>query len=187
MLNRHIEGIISDELMKSILHSLARLNALNRPDYTILIHGMGGQTHSFYKSLKKQIDVEVLWTGWSSKIWWTHIFRSFAGQGGLVKVKNLQALEKIFREIRLQSMSGLYFVPTKLVEEIKIDTIKNRNLIQFERILKDEEDFFILVVNSGKNDGVNGEEVIIKEVIMGNNLDSEIRKILTQGNFEVLY
>ncbi|MDA9334800.1 YbjN domain-containing protein [Flavobacteriaceae bacterium] len=68
-----INGEIGVDLMEDIIKILPQLAAIHSADHSILIHGMGGQTRSFYSNLRRNKNVELLWSGWSSNVWWSYL------------------------------------------------------------------------------------------------------------------
>ena len=99
-----IDGEIAVDLMKDIIKTLPNLAAIDSADHSILINGMGGQPRSFYNNLKHNKSVELLWTGWSSNVWWTYLLSFIPGQAGLTKVIDRKQLDNLYLDIGAQSM-----------------------------------------------------------------------------------
>jgi|GEM_PF-1427204 len=175
-----IVGEITVDLMEDIIESLPNLKALRSTSHSILIHGMGGQTRSFYNALRKNRNVELLWTGWSSNVWWTYLLSFIPGQAGLIKVIDLRQLDTFFFDIGQNSMCGLYFIPNSTVDKIVEEVKKKNGNGNFENIFKNEKNYFLLTVDIDFQGGHKTGEIFYRELIMGENLDTEIKQKLTQ-------
>jgi len=173
------EGEIKIELLDRIIKTLPKLSAIHSPDNTILVQGMGGQPRRFYRELRQNFNIELLWTGWSSKLWWTYLFSFIPGQAGLVKVKNIKQLDSLYIEIGGQNLCGLYFLPDNKVKDILADVKKTRGE-NINKIMENETNYFLLTVDFGFFAGEKDGENYYEKLILGENLDKEIKYALLQ-------
>lgn len=176
-----IAGEIETELMIDIINTLPNLEAIYSVDHSVLIHGMGGQTRRFYRELKSNKSIELLWTGWSSNVWWTYLFSFIPGQSGLCKVLDRQKTGNLFIEIGDQSTCRLYFIPTNKLEELLLKAKKDRMWNNLSNLVEDENNFFLLTVYFDYHGGNRDGDVFYREVIMGENLDDQIRRNLMRS------
>lgn len=176
MKNR-ITGEIEIQVLENMLAALSKLNVISSADFTLLIHGMGSQTRSFYRELRTNESVEVIWSGWCSKVWWSYLFSFIPGQAGLVKVLDRKKLNPLYLEIGAQSMCGLYFVPNKKVEII-IDKVINERSFDVSDILKDEKNYFLLVVDFDYRSETRDGEVYYRDFIVADNVGEEVKTLL---------
>jgi hypothetical protein len=174
-----IVGEITADLMKDILKALPNLEAIHSLTHSVLIHGMGGQPRSFYKKLRNNKSVELLWTGWFSNIWWTYLFSFIPGQAGLTKVLELAQLYKLYLEIGGQSMCGLYFIPNGKVKSILEKIIKDRTP-DIEDLLENETNYFLLTIDFDSYGSDRHSEIYYRKLVTGNDLDEKIKWILTR-------
>lgn len=172
-----ISGEINIDLMEEIIKTFPSLKSIYSTDHSILIHGMGGQSRGFYNNLRHNKAIELIWTGWSSKIWWTYLLSFIPGQAGLTKVIDRQQLDKLYLDIGAQSMCGLYFIPTKLEQKI-IDIIKKERTPDIIDILKNETDYFLLTIDFDYHGGENDGEIFYREIVLGESINDEIKRIL---------
>ena len=173
-----LDGIIEVDLMDDIIKTLPKLAAIHSTGSSILIHGMGGQPCSFYRQLRQNKDVELLWTGWSSNVWWTYLLSFIPGQGGLAKVLNRQQLDSLYLDIGEMSMCGLYFIPNNKVDSLLQDIKKTRGE-NIADIFAKEQNYFLLTVDfdfHGDKDG----EIYWRKLLTGDSLDNDIKRALTR-------
>jgi len=170
-----IDGEITVDLMEVIIKALPKLTAIHSTNHSILIHGMGGKPRSFYNDLKQNKSIEILWTGWSSNVWWTNLLSFIPGQAGLTKVLDRTQLDKLFFDIGAQSMCGLYFMPNSKVETI-LSKVKNNGTLGIEDFSEYESDYFLLTVD------FDFESKYYFEIIIGSDLDKEIKMV-----FKLIY
>ena len=176
MKNR-ITGEIETHVLENMLEALSKLKAISSTDFTLLVHGMGSQTRSFYRALNTNESVEVIWSGWCSKVWWSYLFSFIPGQAGLVKVLDRKRVDLLYQEIGAQSMCGLYFVPNASVESIVRQVIDERSF-DISDIPMDEKNYFLLVVDFDYRSKTRDGEVYFRDFIIGDNVDDEIKKLL---------
>lgn len=174
-----IDGEIAVDLMESIIKSLPNLTAIHSTDHSILIHGMGGKPRSFYKELRRNKSVELLWTGWSSNVWWTYLLSFIPGQAGLTKILDRTKLDNLYLDIGGQSMCGLYFIPNEKVKSVLEKIIKNRTP-DIEDLLENETNYFLLTVDFDYHGGDRDGEIYYRQIVIGNDLDEKIELALTQ-------
>ena len=174
-----IDGEIAVDLMESIIKALSNLTAMHSSDHSILIHGMGGQPRSFYNELRHNKSVELLWTGWSSNVWWTYLLSFIPRQAGLAKILDRTKLANLYLAIGGQSMCGLYFIPNDKVKRV-LDKIIEDKTPNIEDILEDEANYFLLTVDFGYHGGDNGGEIYYRKLVVGNDLDEKIKRTLTR-------
>lgn len=172
-----ITGEIEVDLMEEIIKALPKLTAIHLTDHSILIHGMGGQTRRFYSTLRHNKAIELLWTGWSSKVWWTYLLSFIPGQAGLTKVLDRQQLDNLYLEIGAQSMCGLYFIPNTKVISV-LDKIKKERTSNLSDLFDNEKNYFLLTVDFDYHGGEKDGEIFYRELIIGDNLDTEIKQTL---------
>ena len=171
-----IEGEIEIAVMENIIETLPQLKAIHDPSYSILIHGMGGQPRSFYRDIRQNNDVELLWTDWIGKSWWSYIFSFIPGQAGLINVLSRSRLDKLYEEIGAMSYCGLYFIPKYKLNEI-LETVQMKDN-HIEEIMKGEPNYFLLEVDFDYFPKDKNAALFYRRVIMGENLDEKIRETL---------
>ena len=174
-----IDGEIAVDLMESIIKTLPNLTAIHSTDHSILIHGMGGQPRSFYNELRNNKSVELLWTGWSSNVWWTYLLSFIPGQAGLTKILDRTKLDNLYLDIGGQSMCGLYFIPNDKVKSV-LDKITKERTPDIENILEDEANYFLLTVDFDYHGGDRDGEIYYRKLVVGNDLDEQIKSTLTR-------
>ncbi len=179
-LTQMIKGEIDADFVEIIINEMSLLQAIHSPVHSILIHGMGGKERSFYWKLRrKNKSVELLWTGWSSNVWWTYLLSFLAGQAGLAKVLDISQIAELYLSIGGQSMCGLYFIPCGKVAKV-LENIKSTREPNLLEILSDERNYFLLVVDFDYYSKDRDGEIVYREVIMGETLDPEIVTLLTR-------
>lgn len=173
-----IDGEIPVELTEEILKTLPTLKAIHSSEHSILIHIMGGQTRSFFKELKQNKAMEVLWTDWIGKSWWSYVFSFIPGQAGLIRVLDRNRLDHLIEELRGMSYCGVYFIPNHkaaaILEEVKQ---KDDNIL---KVLESETDFFILNIDFDYYPADRDAMLYHRYVVTGNNLNEEIKRIITR-------
>jgi hypothetical protein len=174
-----IDGEIAVELMEDIIEALPNLTAIYSKDHTILIHGMGGKPRSFYNNLRKNKSVELLWTGWSSNVWWTYILSFIPGEEGLTKVLDRTQLDNLYLNIGGQSMCGLYFIPNDKAQNVLEKITKDRTP-EIEGILENETNYFLLTVDFDYHGGERDGEIYYRMLVVGKDLDEKIKWTLTR-------
>lgn len=172
-----INGEIEVDLMEDIIKTLPKMTAIYSTAHTILIHGMGGQTRSFYRNIRFNKTVELLWTGWSSNNWWTYILSFIPGQAGLTKVIDRQQLDNIYLDIGALSICGLYFIPNETVISV-VDKIKKERTPNISDLFDNEKNYFLLTVDFDYHGSDKDGEIFYKELMIGDNLDSDIKQTL---------
>ncbi len=172
-----LKGEITIESMNKIIDTLPLLDHIYDKNHVVLIHGMGGQQRSFYRELQKNNNIELIWTDWIGKSWWSYIFSFIPGQAGLVKILDKKQLHSLYRKIGSLSMCCLYFVPASFVDSItEILKMKSEtNLI--EGLLKDEEDYFSLTVDFGYF-SEDKNPLTYRSVVIGDQLSEELKNLL---------
>jgi len=178
---KKIEGEILIDTMETVIKTLPDLQSIYSADHSILIYGMGGQPKSFYRDLQNNADIELLWTGWSSKVWWTYLLSFIPGQSGLVKVLNRQRLGKLFLDIGEQSMCALYFIPNNLVTPILQEIKLNREKADIESLLKGQDNYFLLTVYFDTAEEINSHKYY-RKCILADNLPKEIKQTLSTAD-----
>jgi hypothetical protein len=174
-----IDGEIAADLMESIIKALPNLTAIHSTDHSILIHGMGGQPRRFYNDLRQNNSVDLLWTGWSSNVWWTYLLSFIPGQAGLTKILDRTKLDYLYLDIGTQSMCGLYFIPNDKVKSVLEKIIKDRTP-DIEDILETETNYFLLTVDFDFHGGDKDGEIYYRKLVIGNELDEKIKRTLTR-------
>jgi hypothetical protein len=144
------------------------------------VNGMGGQSRKFYRDISNNTALEILWTGWSSKVWWTNLLSFIPGQSSLVKVIDRTKLDSLYLDIGAQSMCGLYFVPNQKVGEILADVRRTRGE-NIEGILKKERNYFILTIYFDSHDDDQSRQIYFKKLVIGDDLDANLKRTLTTG------
>ena len=174
-----IDGEIAVDLVESIIKALPNLTPIHSTNHSILIHGMGGQPKSFYNDLRHNKSVELLWTGWSSNVWWTYLLSFIPGQAGLTKILDRTKLDNLYLDIGGQSMCGLYFIPNDKVKSV-LDKITKDRTPDIEDILEDETNYFLLTVDFDYQGGDRDGETYYRKLVVGNDLDEKIKWTLTR-------
>lgn len=177
------EGIIKIDVMEDIIKELPKLSAIHATTHSILIHGMGGKPRSFYRTLDQNKSVELLWTGWSSNVWWTFLLSFIPGQAGLMKVLNRKQLDELYLDIGGQSMCGLYFIPNDKILWV-LDKVKKERTPFIGKLLEDEKNYFLLTVDFDFHGGKRDGEVYYCHLLMGEKLDSEINTVFQSMVFD---
>lgn len=145
--------------------------------YQILIHGQGGQPTFFYRKLKVEKEIELIWTGWSGPRW-SSIFSFIPGQSGLVRLKNKNRLKEFCSEIGALSFCTIYFV-TKDLEGIIISQIISKREKEILELVMKSDDNFMLSIDFDYHSGQLDGEVVYKIACLGQNVDSKIVKLLS--------
>ncbi len=174
-----ISGEVEVDLLESITEELPKLKSIHSTDHSILIHGMGGQTRSFYNKLRHNPALELMWTGWSSNVWWTYLLSFIPGQAGLSKVIDRQQLNKLYFDIGQLSTCGLYFIPNGIVN-IVLENVRKDRTPRLNDLLKDEQNYFLLTVDFDYHGDERDGEVFYRELVIGDALDSELEQVLTR-------
>jgi hypothetical protein len=172
-----INGEVGVNLMEDIIKLLPQLTAIHSTDHSILIHGMGGQTRSFYSNLRHNKNVELLWCGWSSNVWWSYLLSFIPGQAGLTRIIDRQRLDSLYLDIGAQSMCGLYFIPNEKVLTI-LNKVKEERTPDVSEYLENENNYFLLTVDFDYHGGEKDGDIFYRELIIGDKLDSEIKQNL---------
>lgn len=169
------QGEIDYDTVDVILDKLTDYSLTN-DKYQILILGQGGQPRSFYRQLKSEKDIEVLWTGWSGPAW-TLIFSFIPGQSGLVKLKNRKRLKEFYNEIGAQSFCGLCFVDKDTEEKIVKRVINRERGI--ENLIESSQENFMLDIDFDYNAGPRDGELVYKIAVVGQKVDPAIVELLS--------
>jgi len=170
-----IDGEVEEKVVEHTLDQLSGSEALAGSGYVILIYGQGAQTRSFYKKLKSDPDVDVLWTGWRGPKWLA--FLSFIpAQAGLVRLNNLKKLKAVFQSVGELSVCSLMIVRVSKAQDI-IKAIKSssRN-IDAEKFFSERDDYLYYEVNDDY--GYEGHEDIVYQVL---SYGSAFDKTILQG------
>lgn len=170
------QGEIDFETVDKILDELTDFSISN-DKYQILIYGQGSQPRSFYKNLKSEKDIEVIWTGWSGPTW-TLIFSFIPGQSGLVKLKNKKRLKEFYNDIGAQSYCGLCFVD-KITEEEIIRRVTNNDKKEIHDLIENSQDNFMLDIDFDYHGEQRDGEVVYKIAFLGQKVDLRIEKLLS--------
>lgn len=174
-----IDGEIEVNLLEDIVKTLPHLTAIHSADNCILIHGMGDKPKSFYRQLRQNKNAELLWTGWSSNIWWTYLLSFIPGQSGLTKVLNRQHIDSLYLNIGRQSMCGLYFIPNNKIDSVLEDIKKTRGR-HISDSFANEQNYFLLTVDFDFHGGDRDGQIFYRQLLMGDSLNTEIKKALTK-------
>jgi len=164
-------------LFEQMMQELENSSELKKDGYSLLVHGQGSQTRSFYRRLNSNTDLELLWTGWSGpKILW--ILSFIPGQAGLLRIKNIKRTRKIFEEVGIHSLCGLYFVPEEKEKEI-IEGIKQYGYkFDIYSIFKPTEEYFLLDIDFDYYGGTRDGEIYFMVLNYGNGLTDGLKNIL---------
>ncbi len=172
-----IQGEVPSERVESVVAALPTLTAIYSADHVLLIHGMGGQTGYFYQELLRNDAVEVIWTGWCSDVWWTHLLRLLfvAGYAGLVKVLDRSVVDQLYQDVGAQSCCGLYFVP-RTCEQMIVERVIRERAWDVSDLLAGESNYFFLEVDFDYRG--TDPDAYYRKVVIGNHLDEELRTVL---------
>ena len=176
---RKINGEIETDLIESIIEELPNINDIHSTEHSLLIHGMGGQPRNFYRNLRTSTELELLWTGWSSNVWWTYLLSFIPGQAGLTKVLNRHNIDKHFMKIGAQSMCGLYFIPNELVNSV-LEEVEKKRTTDIEHLLNGYANFFTLTIDFDYHGGERDREIFYHELTLGDGLSNELERTLTR-------
>jgi hypothetical protein len=170
------EEEIEFERVDYILDKLTDYSVTNNK-HQILIYGQGSQPKSFYRKLKLEEDLELLWTGWFIPAW-TLIFSFISGQSGLIRLKNRNRLKEFYNHIGAQSFCGLCFVDKKTEVEI-INRVSKRDKREIHELIENSDSNFMLDIDFDYHGGKRDGEVVFKIAYVGQKVDSEIVKLLS--------
>lgn len=171
------QGEIDYDSVDVILDKLTDYSLANEK-YQVLIFGKGGQPRSFYRQLKLEKDIEVLWTGWSGPTW-TLIFSFIPGQSGLVKLKNRKRLKEFYSGIGAQSFCGLYFVDKDTESKILSHVINGQR--EIDNLIENSEENFMIDMDLDDHGGQRDGEVVYKIAVVGRKVDPAIVALLSVG------
>jgi len=174
-----IDGEIAVDIMEDIIKALPSLSAIQSTDHSFLIHGMGGKPRSFYNDLKQNKSVELLWSGWSSNVWWTYLLSFIPGQAGLSKVLDRTQLDNLYLDIGGKTMCGLYFIPNDKVESI-LDKVFRDRTTDIENLLENETNYCLLTVDFDYHGGDRDGEIYYRHLVIGSELNEKIKWTLTR-------
>lgn len=107
------------------------------------MHGSSGQSKHFYKAKSHDLDVDVLWTGWSAPRWTIFLEPFIPGQAGLIRLKQPQKLILLFEELSATGMASVYYV-LKQVTPLLVEKISHRAHREVRTILDNETEFAYL-------------------------------------------
>jgi hypothetical protein len=164
--------------MELILQTLSTPDVLDLTDYDLLVYGGGGQSKSYYKALRNDPEVEILWTGWSGGKW-TSLLSFIPGEAGLVKVLNQNRLKSLFEDLASHSVSDLYYVPKELTEKIKGAVISRPSSHRAEKILENETRFFYLQAELDETVITNGKECYLFDIVVGADLPQDLKVLFS--------
>ena len=151
--------------------------SLTNDKYQILIYGQGSQSKSFYRQLKEEKDIELLWTGWSGPTW-TLILSFIPGQSGLIKLKNKRRLKEFYNEIGAQSFCALCFVDKETEEQI-IDRVSKKDKRGISELIENSNSNFMLDIDFDFHGGQRDGEVVYKIAHVGQKVDPIIVNLLS--------
>lgn len=171
------QGEISYKTVDTMLDKLTDYSMTN-DKYQVLIYGQGGQPKSFYRKLKSEKDIELLWTGWSGATW-TLIFSFIPGQSGLIRLKNKKRLKEFYTDIGAQSFCGLCFVDKDGEDEI-IRRVKNKDKREIQELIETSDDNFMLDIDFDYHGGQRDGEIVYKIAYVGQKVDPTIVKLLSE-------
>jgi hypothetical protein len=152
--------------------------SLTNDKYQVLIYGQGSQPKSFYRKLKLEKDVELLWTGWSGPTW-TLIFSFIPGQSGLVRLKNKKQLKEFYEDIGAQSFCTLCFVDKQTEGEI-IERVTKKDKREIHELIESSESNFMLDIDFDYHGGQRDGELVYKIAYVGQKVDPTIVKLLSE-------
>ena len=171
------ENEIEFEKIDVILDKLTDYSQTN-DKYEVLIYGQGSQPKSFYRKLKIEKDIELLWTGWSGPTW-TLIFSFIPGQSGLIRLKNKKRLKEFYNDIGAQSFCALCFVDKDSEAEI-IEWVTKKNKREIHELIENSENNFMLDIDFDYHGGQRDGEVVYKIAYVGQKVDPTIVKLLSE-------
>jgi hypothetical protein len=146
--------------------------------YQVLIYGQGGQPKSFYRKLKVEKDIELLWTGWSGPTW-TLFFSFIPGQSGLIRLKNKKRLKEFYNDIGAQSFCALCFVDKETEKEI-IERVTKKDKREMYELIEGSESNFMLDIDFDYHGGQRDGEVVYYGAYVGQRVDQTIVKLLSE-------
>lgn len=171
-----LQGEINNDTVDTILDKLTDYS-LTSDKYQVLIYGQGSQPRSFYRKLKSERDIELLWTGWSGSPW-TLIFSFIPGQSGLVRLRNRKRLKEFYNEIGAQSFCSLCFVDKDAESEI-IKCVTEKDEREIHELIESSENNFMIDIDFDYHGGQRDGEVVYKIAYVGQKVDPTIVKLLS--------
>ena len=171
------QGEIDYDTVDTMLNKLTNYSLTN-DKYQVLIYGQGSQPKSFYRKLKLEKDIELLWTGWSGPTW-TLIFSFIPGQSGLVRLKNKKRLKEFYEDIGAQSFCTLCFVDKETEDEI-IDRVTKKDKREIHELIESSESNFMLDIDFDYHGGQRDRELVYKIAYVGQKVDPTIVKLLSE-------
>ncbi|AHM59220.1 hypothetical protein D770_04765 [Flammeovirgaceae bacterium 311] len=126
-----------------LLTELSQSPAIDLEKFDLLLYGGGGQDRKFYRDLRANSDVELLWSGWCASKWSS--FLSFLpSQAGLIRVVKQAFLKPLFLELSAHSVSEVYYVPKSHTSLIFLEISHKRYRASVKDLLKNEDPRFTL-------------------------------------------
>ena len=174
------EEEIEYDLIDPILDRLTEYFLVNLKQ-DIIIHGQGSQTRSFYKQLRLDKDIELIWTAWCGP-WWTLPLSFIPGQAGLVRLKNRKRLKEIFLLIGEMSFCSVYFLSRNNSERVITNITTKRKAAETakEIVEKSKNDLIVefdLDYHGGQRDG----EIAFARIVTGTEISERFVNDLRTG------
>ena len=131
------------ERFNKILRRLSDPEMIDLSRFDLIVHGGSGQSKQFYKNQTRDLDVEVLWTGWSAPRWTIFLEPFIPGQTGLIRLKQPQRLLPLFEELSATGMASVYYV-LHHVTPLLVEKISHRKYREARTILENETEYAYL-------------------------------------------
>lgn len=147
-------GEIPEKALVETVGALLSSTDLRNPQFAVYLQGHGHKPRSFYRQLRLNPTVEVVWSGWSGP-WWLWLLSFIPSQAGIVKIKGLDRLKEIYEAISELSMSTIYFVPRTKEEAFLAKILQQKYPLRLKDLFDGESEFFLLNVDydySGKGE-----------------------------------
>jgi len=140
--------------------------------YDVYVFGTGAQTKSKYRNLSTE-GIEILWYQRLQHSFWMSILTRIipASYCGLIKIKNLEQLERVVSELTVMSSVEIYVTANIELKELKEPTPSS----QLEKTFMDDPSFFQIVVDKDNFESANGMLCIIRH---GKNCPTVLKEII---------
>lgn len=170
---------ISVSEYEAMLDEFANSPAIDLNSHDLLLYGGGGQDRSFYPELAKDPRVDLLWTGWPGPKW-TRFLSFIPGEGGLLRLKDLNWFKELYYELAANSVSEFMYVPKAISSEIVHIAHRKASHSTFEPLIRTTAG--ALHVNSEADEAIpqNGEAMYFYNYCFGPEADAALMKIITR-------
>lgn len=166
---------------EEMLNEISNSNEIDFDNFDLLIYGGGGQEKKFYSELKTSPKYKVLWSGWPGPKW-TKFLSFIPGQSGLVKILEQGAFYELYYELATLSVSDVIYVKKTLTNSITEQVKKYTWKVNFEKILENEPNSFVLTSETDQTIKENGKEKFLYDFTLGSELNEKLKNIINRKN-----